>query len=207
MLLIDSGRLMSAEVDGISYFDQALSSSLLLSHVACRGGDRVGLLCFDEEIRCFVLPTGGPKTTSRLVRTAYNLHPQLTDTTFRAALSTFDSKVKQRSLVVLFTQLIDDRSAEELGVQVRHLSRKHLVLVVVLKDTALFDMALAPSSRETAGTLELYQRGAAAELINWRTRVLGRLKESGAFVLEAAASELSARVLNRYLELKAHRAI
>ena len=39
-LAIDSGRLMTAEVDGLTQFDHALNTALLMAHVAARGGDR-----------------------------------------------------------------------------------------------------------------------------------------------------------------------
>ncbi len=211
VLLLDSGRLMTAEVEGITQFDLALGSSLLLCHVAARGGDRVGLLCFDEEVRAFVLPEGGPKATSRLVQASYDLFPRIAESGFQKAFSAFDARVKQRSLVVLFTQLIDNHALDELCTQLGHLSRRHLALVVILEDTDLTRMALGPSSEEPtslrSSARELYLRGAAAELLNWKAHARHKLRTSGAHLLEVSARDLSAKVINRYLELKAQRAL
>ncbi len=205
-ILLDAGRLMTAEVEGITQFDHALSCSLLLCHVATKGGDRVGLACFDDEIRCFVLPEGGPKTTSRLVAATYSLHPRLTESGFHNVLSAFDTRVKKRSLLVLFTQLIDDGSVSRLAAHLRQLARKHLPLVIVLKDTDLSEMAQGNDSRGSESA-ELYRQGAAAELLMWQARATKKLTQAGALLLEVPAKDLSSRVINHYLELKAHKSL
>src|SRR5262245_35720149 len=46
LLLLDHGRLMNAEVNGILKLDHAVTGALLLAHVALTRGDRVGLCTF-----------------------------------------------------------------------------------------------------------------------------------------------------------------
>ncbi len=205
-LMLDSGRLMTGDVSGLSQFDLALNSALLMAHVASRGGDRVGLMCFDEEIRAFLAPVGGPKATGRLVRATYDLHPKLSESAFGKALSTFDSRIKQRCLLMIFTQLLDDTAVEELTTQLRLIAKKHLPLVVILEDTELSDMAAAPGP-STGTPRELFDRGAAAELLRWKAEAVADLKKSGALVIETPAAELHNRVINRYLTIKAQHAL
>jgi uncharacterized protein (DUF58 family) len=205
-LVLDSGRLMTAYVGGMSQFDLALNSALLMAHVAQSGGDRVGLMCFDEDVRAFLPPQGGPKATARLVQATYGLHPTLVESGFRQALGTFDTRIKQRCLLVLFTQLLDDTQVEELSNQLKLLSRKHLPLVILLEDTDLSRMANGVI--DSSGTSrELFDRGAAAELLTWKHRAVARLKETGAHVIESPATALSNRVINRYLSIKAQHAL
>lgn len=206
MLLVDAGRLMTAEIDGITQFDHALGAALLLSYVATRGGDRVGISCFDSEVQRFVAPVGGPDATARLVRASYDVHPRLVEPSFRSALATFDTRVKQRCLVVMFTELFDETAVDEIAAYLRQLRRKHLPLLVVLENPDLQRMAMG---KPAAPSLErdLFQRSAAAEMLGFRERALDALKRSGALVLECQASQLSTTVVNRYLELKAHRAL
>lgn len=205
-LMLDAGRLMTSDVAGLSQFDLALNSALLMAHVASTGGDRVGLLCFDEGIRAFLPPQGGPKATGRLVRATYNLHPALTESAFQVALGAFDSRVKQRCLLMIFTQLLDNTAVQELSNQLRLIAKKHLPLVIILEDTDLSDMAAAPI--ESSGTpRELFDRGAAAELLRWKAEAIVALKKSGAHVIETPASELNNKVINRYLSIKAAHAL
>lgn len=201
--MLDAGRLMTAFVGGMSQFDHALNSSLLMAHVAARGGDRVGMMCFDDDVRVFLLPQAGPKSVARLVRATYSLHPQLRESAYQRALQAVNLRMKQRSLIVLFTQLIDDTSVEELTNQLRVISRRHLPLVVVLEDTDLVSLASEPNDSLTL-EVELFRRGAAAELLLWKQNTLKRLRDAGAHVLETPASALSEKVVNRYLEIKMH---
>lgn len=205
-LMLDSGRLMTGDVAGLSQFDLALNSALLMAHVASRGGDRVGLLCFDEDIRAFLGPQGGPKATGRLVRAIYDLHPKLCDSAFQKAFSAFDSRVKQRCLLMIFTQLLDNTAVSELTMQLRRVAKKHLPLVIILEDTELTCMAAAKSESPTA-LRELFDRGAAAELLRWKAEAVATLKKSGALVIETPAFELNNKVINRYLTIKAQHAL
>jgi len=49
--MVDCSRLMTAETQGLSQLDHALNAVLMLSHVATRDGDQVGLLAFDVHVR------------------------------------------------------------------------------------------------------------------------------------------------------------
>lgn len=204
--ILDSGRLMTGQVAGLSQFDLALNSALLMAHVAQSGGDRVGLMAFDEEVHAFLPPKGGPKATARLVQATYALHPKMVESAFRKALSVFDSRIKQRCLVVLFTQLLDDTQVRELSDSLRLLGRKHLPLVILLEDTDLTAMAMGPLASND-GKSELYDRGAAAELLMWKHRAIVQLKEAGAHVIESEARSLNNKVVNRYLEVKAQHSL
>lgn len=206
MLLVDAGRLMTAEIDGITQFDHALGAALMLSYVATRGGDRVGISCFDSDVQRFVPPVGGPDATARLVRASFDVHPRLVEPSFRNALGTFDARVKQRCLVVMFTELFDETAVEEIASYLRQLRRRHLPLLVVLENPELGRMV---HGKQTSPSLErdLFERSAAAELLGFRAAALESLRKSGALVLECQAGQLSTKVVNRYLELKAQRAL
>src|SRR6185369_8004458 len=39
--VLDSGRLMTAQSDGLTYFDHALNATLMMAHVAARAGDHI----------------------------------------------------------------------------------------------------------------------------------------------------------------------
>jgi uncharacterized protein (DUF58 family) len=205
VLVLDAGRLMTAEVDGLSHFDHALNASLLMAHVAARGGDRVGLLCFDERVRLYVPPAGGPRTTRKLTRAVFALEPSLTDSAFGEGLAPLFERLKQRSLIMVFTQLLDDSAARELAEQLRLLSKTHLALVVVLEDSDLERRIHAPPGKDSR--LDLFEKGAVAELLTWKAQALQTLRAAGALVIKTPSHDLLPRIVNRYLELKARRAL
>lgn len=197
--MLEAGRLMTAEAGGTSLFDHALNASLMLSRVAVRNGDRVGLVGFDDSVRAFVPPEGGRGASTRLIRAAYNLHAKLIDPDFDQAFAEFGRRVRKRCLLVVFTQVVDDAAAQALLRQARTLIPRHLPLFVLLRDTDIDDFMQAPSE----SALDLYTKGAVAELLRWRQGLMRDLRSSGALVLDAAPKALTANLINRYLEIKA----
>lgn len=198
-LVLDAGRLMTTESQGLPLFDHALNASLLLAHVAARGGDRVGMLAFADRIRAAVAPATGRSTTIRLVRATYDLHPALVEPDYAAAFLHLGRELRQRTLVVVLTRVADDVSAEALARCARGLLPRHLPLIVLLRDPEIEAMALA---REDDDEAMLYRRAAAAEVLGWHDRLVRRLRALGAHVLDVEPRQLTADLVNRYLEIK-----
>ena len=76
----------------------------MLSHVATRAGDQVGLLAFDARIRAYLPPQGGRRAAQRVVAASYDIHAQIVETDFEAAYGYLSQRLRKRSLVVLFTE-------------------------------------------------------------------------------------------------------
>ncbi len=203
LFMLDSGRLMTAVVGRLSQFDHALNSALLMAHVASRGGDKVGLLTFDEAVRSFVVPEGGQQASRRLIQASYDIEPRLVESNYEAACAHVALRLRRRALLVVFTQLVDDTSARALARHLRALSKRHLPLVVLLEDTDLLAMAEGTDVEGTPSRVAtLYRSGAAAELLRWKAAAVRDLEAAGALVLESSANKLSGSLINRYLEIK-----
>ena len=199
MFMLDAGRLMSAEADGIGLFDHALNATLMLAHVANRGGDQVGLMTFDHEVRTFVPPAGGRGGVQRIVRATYDQHADLVQSDYEVAFEQLALRVRKRTLLVLFTQIVDDVAAMQLVRLTRSVMRRHLALIVLFRDADVDALMV----RETGQPADLYVRGAAAEMIGWRENRIRQLKNAGALVLDVRHDDLTANLINRYLEIKA----
>ena len=214
MFVLDGGRLMSAETGGIALFDHALNATLMLAHVASRGGDRVGLLSYADEVQAFVPPGAGRRAVQKIIQASYALHPALVESDPERGCSLLNLRVRRRTLVVLFTQVIDERGASELLRVTRGLASRHLPLIVLFRDVevrALLEAKVAPVKGgprfalpgSEGSEIGLYTRGAAAEIIAWREQLLRQLEARGALVLDVDARGLTAGLINRYLEIKA----
>jgi len=203
LCMLDCGRLMTAESLGLSQLDHALNAVLMLSHVATRAGDQVGLCAFDTRVRAYLPPQGGRRASQRVIAASYDLHARIVETDFEAAYGFLSKRLRKRSLVVLFTQVADDVSAREVLRTVRGLGPRHLALAVLFRDEALDRMA--EPRRPLGKPAELYERAAAAEAILWRDRLARDLTEAGALVLHVSPRTLTLSLINRYLRIKAQR--
>ena len=198
---LDVGRGMRGESGGLTSVDHALNAALLAADVALRGGDKAGLMTFDDAPRTFLRPTGGRTGARKLTRAVYALEAGMAATDYRAAIAFLQSQVRARSLLVVFTNLLDPRSAKDLSASVRSLIPRHLPLVVLMRDMDVEAMAKEPAR----GEIDLYVRAAAAEALAWRDGLVKQLERAGVLVLDARPGDVTPKLVKRYLEIKARR--
>ncbi len=198
---LDVGRSMRGDTGGLTAVDHALNAALLTADVALRGGDKAGLMVFDETPRRFVPPTGGRAGGRKLTRAVYDLEAGLGATDYGAAMAFLRAQVRVRSLFIVFTNLLEPRSAKELAASVKGLLPRHLPLCVLLRDTDVETLATAPS----ASVDDLYVRAAAAESLAWRDSLIRGLRKAGVLVLDARPGDLTPELVKGYLEVKARR--
>jgi uncharacterized protein (DUF58 family) len=207
---IDVGRGMRGDTGGLTAIDHALNAALLTADVALRGGDKAGLMVFDETPLRFVAPTGGRAGGRKLTRAVYALEAGLAATDYRAAMSFLRAQVRVRSLFIVFTNLLEPRSAKELASSMKGLLPRHLPLCVLLRDTDIESLAVgaAPGQPDGHAALraeDLYLRAAAAETLAWRDALIHGLTAAGVLVLDAKPGDLTPELVKKYLEVKARR--
>jgi uncharacterized protein (DUF58 family) len=200
MTLIDAGRGMTQRSGEFSRFDHALSSALILTDVASSSGDRVGTLVFDDAVRAFVPPQAN-KGSLGLIRDAF-IPVQATsrEPDYSSAFRFLSAHQKKRALIVFFTDVIDVRASQALLAHVTNSAARHLVLVVALRNDALFEAA---RPHDGASSERFFDSAAAEEVIQAREAVLERMRRVGVVVLDVSPQTMTAGVVNRYLELKA----
>ncbi|HYW32867.1 MAG TPA: DUF58 domain-containing protein [Gemmatimonas sp.] len=202
--LIDAGRGMTQLSGEFSRFEHALSSALILTDIASNGGDRVGTLVFDDEVRAFVPPQAS-RGALHLVRDAFIPVVATTrEPDYASAFRFLAAHQGKRALVVFFTDVIDVRASQALLAHVTRSAARHLVLVVALRNDALFEAA---KPRDVTSPAALYESSAAEEVIGARDEVLERMRRAGVIVLDVSPQTMTAGVVNRYLELKARGAL
>ncbi len=213
LTLIDAGRGMTQLAGKLSRFEHAITSSLILTDVATTAGDRVGTLVFDDAIRAFV-PAERARGALQLVRNAYTpLEPSLAEPDYAAAFRFLSAHQRKRALIVLFTDVLDVRASRALLAHVARGATKHLALIVALRNDAMFAAAdgLPYAHDSEEGTPDprtpLYTRAAAEELVQARAEALERMRRTGAIVLDISPAQMTAAVVNRYLELKSRGAL
>jgi uncharacterized protein (DUF58 family) len=198
IILLDTGRLMTAPAGNLTKLDHAVNAALLLAWVAQSQGDRVGLATFSDRIQSYLPPRPGKGQMRALNEILYRIRGEYTEPDFGAALSLVATRAGRRSLVVVLTDLLEKESSRELVGHAVRLARRHLVLVVALTDPDL----LATRDGAITGPERAYQWAAVEELLSARRESFEILRRGGVHGLEARAGQLSPLVVERYLELK-----
>jgi uncharacterized protein (DUF58 family) len=199
LILLDCGRTMANETEGISHLDRGLNAAIILSYIALGQGDNVALLAFSNRIERAVGPVRGKPAIQTLIRQTFDLEPRWEASDYALACDELLRRQRKRALVLLITHTLDEQHLLSIGNYARTLTSPHLMLCVFLRDVGLTELA----ARVPQHDIEAFQVAAAAELITAQAQHIATLRESGVLVLETLPSQLSSELINQYLDLKA----
>lgn len=197
VFLLDCGRRMRSQDDELAHFDHALNACLLLSYVALRQGDAVGLATFAGEQDRYVAPLKGQAHISNLLNAVYTLDSTHRPADYAAAVNALLARQRRRALVVLVTNLRDEDDEELLGA-VKRLGKQHRVLIASLREEVL--------DRLRHTRVQDYEQALAycgtIDYLNARAGLHERLLANGVPVLDARPRELGPELVGRYLAWK-----
>ena len=204
LTLIDAGRGMTQLAGEFSRFELSITSALVLTDVAASAGDHVGTLVFDDQVRAF-LPPAKSQGALQAVRDA--LIPVVAtsrEPDYATAFRFLATHQRKRALIIFYTDVIERRASQALIAHVTRSASRHLAVVVALRNDALMAAAL-PATDVSARSL--YETASAEELIAARAEALEVMRRAGVVVLDVSPHQMTAAVVNRYLELKARGAL
>lgn len=197
--MLDCGRRMRTQDDHLSHFDHALNAALLLSYVALRQGDSVGMMSFGGNQR-WLAPQKTKSAINTILNSVYDLQPTTHASDYTAAAEELIARQRKRSLIVLITNLREE-STEDLLPAIKLLSRHHLVLLASTREEVL-DTTLSQSVKNLQSALNYL--GAFNYLLE-RQQGQRRLKHQGILSIDVPPSKLPIGVVNSYLEIKRNR--
>jgi uncharacterized protein (DUF58 family) len=198
-LLFDTGRVLFDQAnETTSRFDRILDSAILLAYNILGHGDMVGALSFHYKIGRY-LPVGkGIRQMQLFVSTFFDLEALMLESDYRAAFHFWQTQNKKRSLLFVYTDIIDKESSKDLIKHLMVFSRQHLVVCVILKKRYLVELAESPIRDEKGA----YQKGVALELLKERDHLKRMLRNQGIAVLEVDYENIQQTVVEHYLFLK-----
>ena len=196
--VIDKGRVMQQAFEGMTLLDYAINASLVLSYVAMRRDDKAGLVTFAEHFDTFVTASRQQGQLQTLLESLYSQQTTFGESDFSALTAYVNQYVSKRSLMVLYTNFLDRISLQRQLQSFRQLNRHHRLLVVFFEDVMLKDYAAQPA----ADVEQQFQQVIAEKLIYEKRLMVSILKQNGIAALLTSPANLSADVINKYLELK-----
>jgi uncharacterized protein (DUF58 family) len=200
VLLLDNGRVMAGTVAGAPRVEHAMDAVLGLAEAVVFMSDRVGLLCFDRQVRSIV-PSGSSRSQlGRVAEAMYLLEPDLAESAYTSAFSSAAARFRRRSLYVVLTDLAAATVQQALLPALAILVRTHLVVVASVRDPIVTGWA-HPDDVDWAS--EAYRQSAAISALDQRERAAALLRATGAIVVDAEPGQLAVRLVDTYLELKA----
>ena len=199
VLLLDAGRTMLAEVEGKRKFDAVLNAALMLAYVAVQMDDKVGALVFADEVDLFSPPQRGKAQVGKLVDALHDAEPRMVESDYLYATTYLAKRWRKRSLIALFTDLIDPDASRMVLHAVGALRRQHLCVVITVADPRLHRW----SQQSLDAPSDLYRRAVALQTLNDRMAAIRALERMGVHCIDAEPDTLVAALVNHYLQVKA----
>ncbi len=198
IILLDRGRLMTANIQGYKRFDFGLNATLSLALTAIQRGDRVGVGVFDRYLTTWIPPQQGQNHFSRILDRVSRIQPELLEPDYLGAVTTIIKQQSRRALVVIITDIIDDIASAELLTALGRLTPRYLPFCVTLRDPQV-DLRAHQLAADIPGA---YTQAVALDLIRQRELAFVKLKRKGVLVLDAPANQISDRLVDRYTQIK-----
>ena len=204
IFMLDCGRLMTGMSGRFNMLDHALNAILMLSYVALKQGDAVGLLCFSDKIHSFTPPRTGLRHINHLLNATFDQKSNYVESRFDDAFFYLQKNCPKRSLVVLVSNVLDEVNANQILQFSSQLTGRHLPLCVFARDHDLFQMVDRYADHpETASQRTLFEAAASANILSWRKQVINDLQHKGVLAIESFPEDMTAQLVNQYLEIKA----
>jgi uncharacterized protein (DUF58 family) len=198
VVVVDSGRTAAARIADEPRLDTAFESTLLLTALATRAGDRVDLLVWDRRVRARVHAAAPAEVLHRMVDAMAPVDPELLETDWAGVPAQVRALTSQRALVVLVTSLEGAGSARALLTMLPQLTSRHLVVIASVADPAVVAM-----TEERRDLDETYLAAAAERTLLDTDRIAAAAQRLGAQVVTAPPADLPPALADRYLALKA----
>lgn len=201
--IIDKGRLMKMSFDGMTLLDYAINSCLVLSNVCLKKQDKVGVITFSHEPGSVLAADRKASQAENILQLLYKQKTDFLESDFEMLYLQIRSKIKHRSLLILFTNFESLSGLNRQMDYLRSLARNHLLLVIFFENSELDQLR----NSQVKDIEEVYIK-TIAEKFAFEKRIIAKeLSKYGILSILSSPKNLTVNAINKYLELKARQAI
>ncbi len=201
--VIDKGRLMKMPFQGMTLLDYAINASLALINVALGRQDKAGLITFSRKLDQFLPADRKASQMEAVLETLYNQDTEFKESDFEQLYAQLRHRLKQRSLLILFTNFESIHSLRRQLPYLRSIGRYHLLVTVFFDNTELHAL-----QQSDATTLEdVYIKTIADRFLYEKKLMAKELAQFGILSVFTSPENLTVQTINKYLEIKARQAL
>ncbi|MFD2554076.1 DUF58 domain-containing protein [Sphingobacterium tabacisoli] len=196
---IDLGRVMRMPFQEMTLLDYAINATLVLSNAAILKQDRAGMLTFSKEVDNHIVAERNNKQMKLISDKLYGITTKFEESEFGGLYAFARKYINKRSLIFIYTNFETLEAMDRQLPYLRMLNKSHIVVVIVFKNTELFDLA-----REQAiKTIDIYNKIIAEKFVYEKNLIIQELTRNGLQTIYTAPEDLSINAINKYLEIKA----
>ena len=197
--LIDKGRNMKMPFEGMTLLDYAINASLVLTNVALLKHDKAGLLTFASQPDTFLPADRKGIQMEMILENLYRQQTHFSETDFEALYTHIRGKIKNRALLILFTNFESIPGFQRQLPYLRKIAKHHLLLVVFFENTELKALREKPAENLE----EIYIKTIADKFAFEKRLIVKELQQHGILSMLTTPQQVSVNTINKYLEIKA----
>ena len=198
LICIDAGRMMAARAGDLTKLDYAINAALTVAHTAVKNEDKVGLLVFSDSVHTFLPPKRGKVGYRSILHALARTEPRLCHVDFKKFITFLLAHNRRRSLLILFTDLLDEEQSTPLIRFTKLLIPRHLPLCVTINDQTVLD--LAHQLPDTGS--EVFDKCVALNNLQERELLKNKLTSQGVHIIDKPPQQITVDTVNKYIEMK-----
>ena len=192
----EAGAGVASGISGRTQFDSALEAVMLLSWVGLKHGDSVAVGSFGRSRR-WINPRKGVSAFPVLMNGLFDLSSAPVPSSPFSALEDALARLKKRTFIIIISNFREE-DGESLSWILKRIERQHLLLIVSLRERESEYLA----ARKPKDSEEALETAAAFSYLSSRRELYAAWEHSGLLTMECSAENLSAALINRYLQVK-----
>jgi uncharacterized protein (DUF58 family) len=196
--VIDKGRLMKMPFNGLSLLDYAINATLALTSTCLQKQDKIGLISFAEKMGTIIAADKKPIQREKISQFLYKENTTFLESDFEMLYMQVRNKIKQRSLIILFTNFESSNGLKRKLNYLRSIAKHHLLLVVFFENTELNKLSHAKANT----VADVYVKTIAEKFAYEKRMLVKELQQYGIVALQTSPEGLTVNIINKYLELK-----
>jgi len=196
--LIDKSRSMQMPFENLTLLDYAINSTLVLSNIILKKGDKAGVITFSDKIGAQLTAESKTGHLRKIMDVLYNQKTQFMESNYEKLYFSTKSTIKGRSMVLLFTNFESMYALERNISLLRKINQNHLLVVVFFENTELEKT----TKLEAKNVKEVYYKTIAQKFALEKKLIVQELLKYGIQSILTKPRDLSVNTINKYLEIK-----
>lgn len=197
--ILDKGRSMQSEQEGLSLLDHAINATLVMANIALKKGDKPGLITYSNKIGQIIQAERSSSQLRRIQEALYRQQTHFHESDYELLYQGIRQTIATRSLLLFFTNFETEFAMRRAIPTLRKLNQKHALVVIFFENSGLQKLAY----QEPRRTNDLYLATVAERMISMKSRIAEELNKHGIQTVLTLPENLSTKTINKYLELKA----
>jgi len=196
--VIDKSRSMRMPFDDLTLLDHSINSTLVLSNIILRKGDKVGVVTFSDKLGSRLPAESTATQLRRVMDVLYKQKTRFMESNYERLYFGLRNVIKGRSMVLLFTNFESMYALKRNLPLLRRINQQHLLVVVFFENSEL----KKASSMESNHVKDIYTKTLAGKFALEKELIAFELRKYGIQSILTKPENLSVDTINKYLELK-----